>query len=490
MDFLDPAKKRAHATRLIIGYVLIAAAIAVTSLILLFQSYGYDLDRKTGSIIQNGLVFVSAHPEGAQIYVNGQDLGGTDAKLPIPAGQYTFELKRKGYRNWKRTFYLEGGSVERLTYPILFPEKLTSKDVQLYSSVPTFATVSPDRHWLVVQQPQDINKFDVFDLSQKDPNPVSVVLPDGLLTKADGAQSLSLVEWSTDNKHVLIKHTYNSGFEFVILDRENAASSLNINKQLNVSPAKVVLRDKHYDQWYVYDDKTLALQTADLKAKQPQSFLAKVLAFKSYGSGTMLYVADDDKVTDTVALKLLDGSSTYKLRSFPKGSGYALDIARYNNDWFITAAAKSENIVSIYKNPQDTLKNKPNRPLVPTTVLRLDHPAYLSFSANTQFIAAQSGSKFAVYDAEKDRRYYYELPFVLPPEQQARWMDGDRLAVVRDNKTLVFDYDGINQQTLSAANPGFEPFFDQNYTTLYSIAPSVTVAGRAALTSTSLKVTP
>src|SRR5437868_1052460 len=102
MDFLDPKKKRAHIIRLYVGYFLMAIALGIGTLILMFELFGYDVNHKTGGVIQNGLVFVDAHPESAQIIVNGKPEGQTDARLTLPAGQYSFELKRDGYRNWKR----------------------------------------------------------------------------------------------------------------------------------------------------------------------------------------------------------------------------------------------------------------------------------------------------------------------------------------------------------------------------------------------------
>ena len=93
MDFLDPNKKRAHTIRLFVGYFLVGTAIALASLILLFQSFGYDVDRKTGKVIQNGLIFLSAHPESADVYLNGQRKDKTDLRLAVPAGPYSVELK-------------------------------------------------------------------------------------------------------------------------------------------------------------------------------------------------------------------------------------------------------------------------------------------------------------------------------------------------------------------------------------------------------------
>ena len=488
MDFLDPSKKRAHGIRLAVGYILIGISIAVVALILLLQSYGFDINRKTGQIFQNGLVMVSARPDGADIYINGEDKGGTDARFSLPAGQYNIELKKTGYRSWKRTFGLEGGSLERLTYPFLFPEKLVTKDTHLYGASPTFATNSPNRHWILVQQPGVVASFDVFDSGQTDPNPTTITLPEGLLTKPNGPESIALVEWSNDNRHVLLKHSYGSGSEFIMLDREQPASSININRQLNLNPARIVLRDNKYDQMYVYDDKSLELKYAELKNNQVQPLLSQVIDFKSYGSDTLLYVGDDGSAPGKLQLKLKEKDKTIVIKNLLGGTGYVLDVAKFNDNWYVFVGAANEGIVSIYKNPQEAAKGNDQLPM-PVSALKLDQPAHISFSANTQFVAVQSGSKFAVYDVEKDRRYYYELPFALDAGYKAKWMDGHHLMVDNHGQTVVFDYDGINSQTLTNNAVGIDPFFDRDYTALYNVAPSVTVSGRAALTRTELKVT-
>src|SRR4051812_44689192 len=113
MDFLDPKKKRSNRTKLFIGYGLVAIVIYLATYFLVLATGGYGFDKDRHTIIQNGLVFVSAHPESATMFVNGTDRGGTDGRLVLEEGTYTLELKRSGYRDWKREFALEGGSVER-----------------------------------------------------------------------------------------------------------------------------------------------------------------------------------------------------------------------------------------------------------------------------------------------------------------------------------------------------------------------------------------
>jgi hypothetical protein len=66
MDFLDPKRKKSHHKRLFIGYLLMAVAVAMGTLILLFSAFGYGVDRKTGDVIQNGTVFVDSQPGGSK----------------------------------------------------------------------------------------------------------------------------------------------------------------------------------------------------------------------------------------------------------------------------------------------------------------------------------------------------------------------------------------------------------------------------------------
>jgi len=202
----------------------------------------------------------------------------------------------------------------------------------------------------------------------------------------------------------------------------------------------------------------------------------------------LLYVGDDGSAPGKLQLKLKEKDKTIVIKNLLGGTGYVLDVAKFNDNWYVFVGAANEGIVSIYKNPQEAAKGNDQLPM-PVSALKLDQPAHISFSANTQFVAVQSGSKFAVYDVEKDRRYYYELPFALDAGYKAKWMDGHHLMVDNHGQTVVFDYDGINSQTLTNNAVGIDPFFDRDYTALYNVAPSVTVSGRAALTRTELKVT-
>ncbi len=428
---------------------------------------------------------MESHPVSADVYLNGVHEGSTSLKLVIPSGRYTIGLKSTGYRSWQRTFGLDGGGIEQLVYPFLFPQKLVTADEQLYSSTPQMATQSPDRHWLLVQPPTGQSGFDEFDLTSTPAAQSQLKLPTGLLTADTGAHRLSVIEWSSDNRHVLLRHTFKGGFEYIIFDRAQPASSINLNQLFKISPTTVAMRNKHFDSLYFYDRKSQILSTANVKNKQIGALLHSVITFKPYGSNTILYVSTT-KTKSKSAVKLWDGKNSYLLHNYQSNSDYKLDYASFSGHNYAVIAVTATGDVYIYKDPLQSVK----QPGLPSLIraLKISQPQAVSFSANTRFIAAQSGSRFAVYDIDNDRGYKYTLKQQLPIAARAVWMDGHRLSQAADGKIMVFDFDGINQQILSATLPGFGAIFNPNYDELYSIAPSTVVPKRMALTRTGLKV--
>lgn len=491
MDFLDPKKKRAHRIRLFIGYGLMAVALAMATLILVFASYGYDIDRANGGIIQNGLVIVDAHPEAANIEVNGMNKGTTTNRLILPAGQYTVNLTRSGYRSWNHAVSLEGSSIEQLVYPFLFPQQLVTKTLQTYNAIPTLASESPDRHWLVVNLPETPGAFQVVDLNNKQNPATTVSLPTDAFTTAAGAHTFEAVEWSTDNVHLLLKHSFTGGSEFIIFDRDTPANSVNLNKVFPNQPFTIVnLRDKKADQFYLYNAPDGNLFTADTKNKSPTLVQSHVQQFKSYQADTLLYVLTPPAGTTTSEVHYVQSGNDYILRTLPVASKYLMDMAKFNNHFYVVVGSPTDGHNYVYQDPLSAYTHKPAQAPRPFRVLIEPQAQYLSFSAIARFIAVQSGSSFAVYDAETGRQFHYDTKLNLTPDQKATWMDGHRLMFTSGDTIVIFDFDGTNLQKLSPSNASFTPFFDRDYTALFSLAPQTNAADKLQLLRTELKVLP
>lgn len=491
MDFLDPKKKRKHIIRLYIGYVLMTVVVGLVTYFLVNAANGLAIDRGTGQIIQNGLVIVDAHPESARISIDGIDKGTTDNRLILPEGDYNVELKRDGYRSWNHKITLEGKTIEQLVYPVLFPTKLITKSIQQYDTVPTLVSTSPDRHWAVIKAPAPEAAFNVIDLSTNKHPVTTINLPSDTLTAAAGAHTFEAIEWASDNNHLLLKHTFTGGHEFLMLNRENPAASVNLTKLFaNIPITTITLRDKKADQFYIYNAATTSLLAADSKTRLTTVVASRVLSYKSYQADTLLYTTNSEANPATVDVHVVQNSQDRLLRTLPVAQTYLLDMAQFDGRLYLLCGSPADGRTYVYKDPFSDYNRSPARTPQPFRVLIVKDAQYVSFSAIARFVAVQGGSNFAVYDAETGRQYRFDTKLPLAPNQKATWMDGHRLSIVSGGLVNIFDFDGTNLQSLSTGSVAFAPFFDRDYTGLFTLAPAPNAPEKTAVLRTELKVLP
>ncbi len=499
MDFLDPKAERRSHTRLLIGYCLIALAIGIATRVLLYQAYGYGIDRQ-GEVTQSGLLFVSSQPSGAAIYLNGQRYkSNTDTRVAVPAGNYMLRVTRDGYRSWERPVWVAGGDVQRFVYPFLFPQALQTGSLADLDTDPTLATQSPDQRWLLLGQAEAPGSFALYDLHDPaQPLRSAIALPADVFRPGDGVQTWTAVEWAADNRHVLLQHTYisdgNTNREFILFDRAAPDTAVNLTDMLKLNQTESVnLFNNRIDDLYIYSAADQTLRRVHVSDGEVRSRLEHILAFKAYGDSQILYVTDQSPTGKTtpglVSAVLQDGQQTVTLRTLPPaGSGsYTLSAAQYGGDWYVAVAATSDAAAYIYKNPQAQVVSADAYP-APWRRVALAGVSNLSFSANSQLLLAEAGQDFAVYDLENVAQYHYHVDDLIDqPQTHATWMDGNRLMYVSGGQLVAFDYDYRNKQTLVPANPVYSAFFASDFSYLYTVRP-VSADAKAALTSTSLTV--
>lgn len=489
MDFLDPKKRRAHKIKLYIGYGLMAVALGIATLIMYWRSYGYDIDRKTGEVIQKGLIFVDAHPVSADISLNGQNMGRTSQRLNVAEGDYELVLSQKGYRSWTRKFHLDGNSIERFAYPFLFPEKLEISDLLTYQQQPGLITGSPDRRWLLVQHPGSMNNFDLIDLLADKPEAKVISIPSAVLKSGVTEQKFELVEWSTDNKHLIVKHVFNGGYEFVLINTESAQTSINLSTTFKTPFTDISLRDKKYDQYLIHDSANNSLRRIDLKTLSPTLLAENVASYKSHGDDLLIYATAIPSATGKIEIRFKMGSEDYLLRNVDPSAKYLIDAARFENAWYLVAGSRIEKKVYVYKNPQDKIKNSAGElPSASAVLTTANEPLQASFSANARFVAVTTNNQIAVYDAETKRHHKYYPDSAEAVFDKFEWMDGHRLVSVFKDKTLVFDFNGINKQELSPAIAGSRVLFDRDYEAMYNLTRSQTDPAQFVISRTELRV--
>lgn len=478
MEFLDPEDKQARTKRLFIGYLLIAVLIGLATLILVYLAQGYGYDPNKG-LTQNGLVFVDSRPGAANIYIDNEQVAKTDARLTVNDGTHSIAIKKDKYRDWNKSFNIQGGSVVYFSYPKLFPVDIPVGINQAYDTAPTWVSQSLDRRWLVMQKKPDDVVLSLIDTQKPTEAPANLTIPASLLVKVNGQYgSLKPVEWSDDNRHLLLQQiTPDNRNFYIVIDRDDMALSQNITTKISINATSgvVSLRDKKFDKYYILDTATGFLSSADLKSGIQQTpVLTGVVAYKSYADNLIMYVTYDGVEPTLASVRVLSNQTdSYLFQSIARdpNNRYLLDIARYESKWYYVASSSANNRVLIYQDPLSKIKPANTTPASPRLGLVITNPMFVSFSDNARFIGIQSGKKFVVFDAELNRIYRYDSALAIADTQQAKWMDGHRLTVVTSGKVQVFDFDGTNVQTLTASRQEFTPYFDRDYNIIMTLIP-------------------
>lgn len=491
MDFLDPKKTRRLTIQLFIGYGLVAIMIALATAILVYYAYGFNVNRD-GNLVQRGLVFVSSQPSGAELYIGNKRTAQTNTKLNLPAGRYSVKLQRAGYHDWNRSISVDGGDVSHYVYPLLIPTDLQTDTIKTFETTPALTTQSPDRRWLVALTDVNAGTFEVFDLNRGQDQVAETTtfsVPSELMTPSEAAVRWEISEWSNNNRHMLLKRYFTvkgqENYEYLLVDRQRPEGSHNVSIELgSVMSTEVALRDKKPDQYYIHDTTNKTLSVASLDKPTPEAYLQDVFAYKSHGEDSVLYVTSEGAKTGNVSVKLRQGFKEYEIREVAQSDVYLLDLARYEGDWYVMLGSQVENRVLVYRNPVDLLSD--GKSADTSYVLRLNKPTSVSFSATAQYVLAQNGKAFHVYDLENIRSYRYNAHYAIDaPQTKASWMDGDRLSYVSGGKQVLLDYDNTNRHELAAASPTFLSAYDREYRYLYTLTP--TESGGLALSVTALR---
>lgn len=484
MDYLDPKKKKAKKIRLMIMYALLGVAISIATVVFVFLANGYYIDRETGDVIQNGLIYVDSKPESAAIYLNGvQQRGDTDARLVVPEGTYDIELQRDGYHAWKRNLILEGGSLRRLTYARLIPQQLDSEIALNLPSLPIAISQSNDKRWLLMAFTERPLVMQMVDLNSAVPQLIEVPLPLDLIVPKEGGV-WKIVEWADDHRTFLASYTTPTSVDYVIVDRANPQTgSINITKKFVAQKiTSAAMRNRKNDQQFLFALDGGVVYRSNARSGEITEVMRDVIDFVAYGDDAILYVTQKDAKEGFVKTVLRKGDKDYPLREIKKDSTYLLEMAKLGNSLVMGVGSTAEDRVLVYNDPIHAVSENGFSSLpVPTTVLRVEKPEELTISADSSVILARSGTKYATHEFEEDRSYIFSVEPQIAVGSTVRWMDGQHFMIgTVDNKQYISDYDGSNQHELSASQTPLGSVFDEQANIQLTFTPASSDGGTPA----------
>ncbi len=433
MNFYDEKSKRTRALVRFTLYGISAFMIVILTVILVLVSQGYWIDRTSGQVIRNGLVFVDSLPHGATIQIDGKaqrDL--TAARYTLLEGTHTLSLQKPGYRIWTKQFSLTGSQVVDVTYPRLVPLQLSPKNGTQYSASPIMS-LSQDRRWLLISQNTTASTM-VFDLYDTNREPLAATQFSFLVSNG-AIPVVKSIQWLSDNDHVLVRAVRGGVDEFFVTSRSNPAVVSSINQIFGIVPTSLVPGDNKGDIWYSLEASGAVRRLSLVDKILPTPIASRVSAIT--GDLEQLFMTQTDSVDTTKRSVLLRRRDNQFTLISPTTSTPLCESGQYTGTRLAVCGVDGR--VRIYRNAEAVSE--------PHYDLENAEAESIVFGPTDRFVAVKSKSSILVVDFEDDKIARKELADTTG--RQVSWFDMFHiLYTATDDQLHLIDYDGNNDVPL------------------------------------------
>ncbi len=399
--------------RLVLLGVFIVLLIAIIA-----YARGYRFSMKDRLVVPSGILAVSSSPKAAKVYVNGELKGVTDLNLTLPADQYTVEVKKDGYTDWKQDVTLKGEIVLTLD-AALFPKNPSLSPLTNLGIIKAIPVDQTDNVMIFTQNNDPLKDgIYIFDANKK---PLSFFPPLRLLAlkqnfPIDVDFSKSTIYFDPDFKQSIVEFsTATNNYAYLFsLDAENVMP-------FDVTTSENAILDAWNTQKNLELVKILETFPREIRPIASDSF--HIISI-SPDKTKMLYEAKYPATLPRVIIPPLIGSNqTQEERDLQANNLYLYDKKEDKNFHLPFEFQKLQKIL-------ETAQNLP----APTLTLTPTPPIGISPTQEISTLALSEISPILWYS------------------------DSKHLGILQEHEIVVIDYDGTNRRTVYAG-PFQKDFF-------------------------------
>jgi hypothetical protein len=421
----------------ILGYVLATAIVLGGTVLLIAYGNGYSYDFSTHRLVHRGLIIINSVPGSSQITLNGKPVKqSTPYRKTFRRGWYNFTLAKSGYRTWSKRLEAVPSAVTLADYVLLMPDQFGVNNLGSRSAINQFVD-SPDQHHIafVVTSGNNAGVWSL-DTGSDQETKLYASAPATAATAtapAAPAETDTILAWSADNSHLLIKSQTASGTALLVIADSASSQPVNVDTTLGVSPDSLTFSPSNWQQ--LYWSSPDGLRRLDLGNQTISAPLAtNVDAFGFAGSRVVYVATSATHPTQPPALWVMnsDGSSKQKLfPNLPASQSYELTYASYNGTTELVLVAQTPQTATLYEDP---FSDSP-------TVKQLKASATDAlFNATGRFVVLSDAQHMATYDLQQNT--LYNLPAASSPITGLNWFDNYHLLFNRGGDIVLSEFDG------------------------------------------------
>jgi hypothetical protein len=475
--FRRPTKKQLLIRRIITYTVMILAVVVIVAGTLLFI-LGYRLDGDKGRLEQGALVQFDSKPNGADVAIDGKSINAnTPSKQTVVAGPHSFTVTKSGYNNWSKVLNVKAGTLEWLDYVLLVPKNLPTESVATYNTV-YGEKASPDYKWMMVQEKADTPSFQLVDLRSEQVKSSTITIPTSAYTDAttEGVtHTFTMESWDKDGRYVIVKHAFNDKSEYIVVDTQDVASSVNVSTLLSISLSELKFSGTSGNILYGLTDgviRKLDLSNATIS----RGLVSNVKDFNLFDNTIVTYVGTDaNNPAHQVAGIYREGDELpHVLRTVDElTTPISIAFTQYHSDDYIAITEGLK--VSVLKGRFPSSTDSTNSSLKAYADFKVtSNVDTVTFSENGDHLVVQSGLNFTSYEVEYMRQTDATITTSETTPHTLQWLDDAYLWAVYDGQLSIREFDGTNAHVIMPMEPGFDATLSQNNKYLYGIAKTGT----------------
>ncbi len=462
--------KRAQIIQLTIIYSLMSLAVIALVAVLALVVMNYRFNVATGTLEQRGLIQFASTPSGATVEVDATTLPSkTSTKYSVDAGEHRFAVWREGYETWHKAATIQAGSLTWFNYIRLVPKDRPVKEISSYAAIHA-SLASPTQRSILLHIEADRPVFRLVDVSSTTPQGQTLVLPPTVYAAPSSVETptpppvvTDLVRWDESGRYVLLKITQEAQTEWVVMDTQNIAQSVNVTREFSLPIAAADFSGRSGNILYILSDHTV--RRLDITGGTISRALADNAAdFRLYDDNAFVYTTrPSDSGTHALGVYRDGDLQPHLLRSdIPSTTPLSAAIMTY---YGVTYTAISEGAtLTMYRGQLDNGIEG----LIKIGTYTIGAPINsVEFNSTGSHVVARAGSTYATYSVEDARLTSMQLP--RGASADFTWIDAMHLGVVIDGVLTMRDIDGSNIVALMPAVAGQMHMLSRNGTFVYSI---------------------
>lgn len=462
-------QKRNRMLKLVVTEIIMAALIVGLVAVLMLVVSGYRINDDL-SLEQTGLVQINSLPTGATIEIDGEKISArTNANRLLKEGEHTVRLSKKGYDTWEKQIEITPGWLLRLRHARLFKEERTAETVQVMGGL-EMLSIAPTRNKLLYAK-DNSTTWQLLtlrgDVVVETPLELAAVF--GVTVAEEEVPvlpgQLGELKWSKNGTKVLVQLAVEGVINWVLIDTANPASSVHLTREFGLSLADVQFSNEAGDRLLVLENANL--REINIGSKEVSRVLiADVAEFFALGNDVIYTTLSDAEGVREIGFYRVGEQNGIVLRDFRQSDGEAhIALTEYFNEKYVLFTIGNQ--LTVYKGESFPLAENGLKGMhkVVEGQETLVPVGRLSVSKNGEFVLARGAEAgLLVFDAETDKYHQYQTP-----GSRLQFLDDYLLMDVVEGKLMVWDFDGTNQRTLSAA-ANYPAFISENNHYLYYFA--------------------